>query len=273
MDDLDFSIIEKTFAARLRALTLSPVVADERVETGYPGFCIHRLKCEVLECDAPDSLAKRYIASLEVRAELAHQSFGIANIEDRITRDGDSAGPLIQACAATWMDVTFPALRSLYEGRAEPGTFEGKLSTLTPDLGRPIGWEVFSGQLQIIGESRDALLARFKKQPPIALVLDTLTGYLAEPRLHWCKLYGAVMPKPGLVFGCSIDGQKSAKAEAEMHRKFGDDVDLTQAFEFRQFFAMRPTAPVSATTERLLRHEVSRSSDPAKGWWRRLFGR
>jgi hypothetical protein len=60
-----------------------------------------------------------------------------------------------------------------------------------------------------------------------------------------------------------------------MHRKFGDDVDLTHAFEFRQFFAMRPsvTAPVSATTERLLRREASPSSEPAKGWWRRLFGR
>jgi hypothetical protein len=71
-------------------------------------------------------------------------------------------------------------------------------------------------------------------------VLDTLTGYLAEPRLHWCKLYGSRTSASGLRLGCSIDGAQSSEAEAEMREKLLEDGEVAGVWEFRQFFALRP---------------------------------
>lgn len=117
-----------------------------------------------------------------------------------------------------------------------------------------------------------ALYREEKQQFPLALAFDTLTGHLAEPRFHWCKLYGAMTPQSGLVFGCAIDGAKSADGEAEMQKKFREGGPLPGQWEFRQFFVYRPAGEADEETARQLREQVLGPA-PKKRWWSRLTGR
>src|SRR5579859_4779254 len=243
----DFSIIERTIEHRLQGMNLSPRRIADYVETGYDKFEIHRKQTQILLqkgknepiTDQPNIL----FVSSEILAKLHHPSFGSVEIVDLISFQGTSAMDTLERCANTYMDVTFPALQSLYEGKSAEGTMKLKLSSLTGSSGTPLQWEVFTGQLQILNDN-DGWLTEQLKQSPLALVLGTVSGYLAHPQLHWCKLFGKFYSKDQIVFGCSIDGRKSPEAEAEMLRKFGAVDNTPRNWEFRQFFVMRPTSAV-----------------------------
>src|SRR5262249_45156618 len=151
-----------------------------------------------------------------------------------------------------------------------PGTGTVTMTTFTIGLDRAIKWDVVLGQLQILNDPDGKARERFESQLPITLVLDTLTGHLSQPRLHWCKLHGVNKPAAGPVFGCAIDGQKSAEGESEMARKFGEP--LPGEWEFRQFFAVRPVGDADpATTAELRALAAEQFPERKKNWWSRLF--
>jgi hypothetical protein len=250
----DFSVIEQTIERRLQALKLSPRRATERVDTGYDKFEIQRLKTEVLIIESKDNPANStdhdvFVASSEILAKLQHPSFGAVEIADLITLDGKSSVDALERCANTYMDVTFPALQALFEGKPGPGAMEMRLSSFTPSLGRPVEWEVFTGQVQILNDNDGWLAARLK-ETPLALITHTLIGYLAQPQLHWCKLFGKFYAKDNVVLGCSIDGEKSL--EAEMLHKFGEVDETPRAWEFRLFVVIRPTDQVDEKSRNAL---------------------
>ena len=56
------------------------------------------------------------------------------------------------------------------------------------------------------------------------------------------------------MFGCAIDGQKSAEGEAEMAERFGEP--MPGDWEFRQFMAIRPIGDADEETTAKLRHGV-----------------
>ena len=266
---IDFRVAERTLQDRLRELKLAPRLIDEGVDTGHKGLTLRRANTKVLQVDADDGPGKTYFVSLEVAAEIDHPSLGKHEIRDLVTLQGDQPEATIAQCANTYMDVTFPALRSLYTDEPAPGTKAIPLSSFTPALGKAIEWKVFTGKLQTIEPQGRLLAARLKIQFPLLLVFDALTGYLAQPCLHWCKVYGASKSNNELTFGCSIDGVKSFEAEAEMHKKFVEKEAVPGDWEFRQFLALYPSGLSEQETAVLLKQKASEllSSPRKKGWW------
>ena len=253
---------------------LTPSRIGSGIATGYQRLELYRQQTQIAEFDlkAP-AKGHGFIASLEVKIVLAHPTLGETDVRDLITQRGPSLEGALEACANTFMDVTFPPLEALFtDKRPEgPGTGAVTLTSFTIELDRAIKWDVILGQLQILNDPDGAVSERLKTRPPITLMLDALTGHLAEPRLHWCKLYGANTSGAGLVFGCSIDGQKSAQAEAEMSSKFGEP--LAGEWEFRQFHAVRPIGDADPQTTAQFRARAAQVfPQTKKPWWLRLFG-
>ncbi len=255
IDAPDFTIVERTFERRMREQGLSPRRLREGVDSGYSRLEVYCTNAEVLALRENDLR----IASVEVKVVLDHPVHGSAEILDLVTLRGESAEAALERCAHTWMDVAFPALRSLFEGKLASGSAAVDLSSYTPALGKTIRWQVYTGELQI--DAADARLAQFLvEQPPVALILDTLCNFLALPELHWCKLYAAMKPK-GLVVGCVIDGTKSLQAEAEMHEKLSAAGDLPPTWELRQFLLMHPAGEATEMEADLRRHHEQRYPD------------
>ncbi len=278
----DFTVVEQTIERRLRALSLSPKRGIEQVDTGYDKFIIHRKETQVVTLgpkaasDKPTD-SEPVFASLEVLAELEHPSFGSAQIADLITLEGKSPVDAMERCANTYMDVTFPALQSLFMGASAPMATRIGMASASMSGGKPVKWEVFTGQLQLLNDDDGWLTEHLDKMPPIALMLNTLTGYLGQTRLHWCKLFGHYTSNK-VTFGVSIDGRKSPEAEAEMASKFGAVGKSAHPWQFRQFIVMRPTHQMDEKTAAMLRQKMAEetSTRPANsrgGWLSKLFGR
>ena len=269
----DFSIIERTWELRLRERGLTPTPIGTGIATGHNRLELYRQETQVVKFHLDEPPGHGFFGSLEVKVVLAPPLLGEFELSDRITQRGPSLEGALAACANTFMDVTFPPLEALFTGRLPdgPGTAMLTLTSFTTGRDRAIKWDGLLGQLQTLNDPDGKARERLKTTPPITLMLDTLTAYLAEPRLHWCKLYGGNTPAAGLVFGCAIDGQKSAQGEAEMASKFGDG--LPGDWEFRQFLVLRPAGDADpATTADLRARTAEGFPQPRKGFWSRLFG-
>ena len=270
----DFSIVERTWEGRLRERGLAQSRIGTGIATGYQRLELYRQETQVAEFDLDQPPGHGFIGSVEVKIVLELPSLGEFVVHDLITQRGQSLEGALEGCANTFMDVTFPPLEALFTGKRPegPGTGTLTLTSFTIGLNRAIKWDVVLGQLQILNDPHGEVRARLKSQPPVTLMLDTLTGHLAEPRLHWCKLYGANTPVAGLVFGCAIDGQKSQQGTAEMSHKFGEP--LPGEWEFRQFLAVRPVGDADPKlTAELCARAAEAFPEEKKGWWSRLLGR
>jgi hypothetical protein len=269
----DFSIIERTWEVRLRERGLAPSRAGTGIATGLQRLELYRQETQVAEFELDEPPGHGFMASLELRVVLEPPSLGEFELRDLITQRGSSLEGALEGCANAFMDVTFPPLEALFTGKRPegPGTGTVTLTSFTGRLDRALKWDVVLGQLQILNDPDGVTRARLKSQRPVTLILDTLTGHLAEPRLHWCKLYGANTPAAGLVFGCAIDGQKSPEGEAEMAQKFGEPPP--GGWEFRQFLVARPVGDADPAVTAELRARVAEAfPEPKKSWWSRLFG-
>lgn len=269
----DFGIIESVWEARLRERGLAPSRTDTGISTGYERLELYRQETQVAEFDLDGPSGHGFVGSVKVKIVLAPPSLGEFEVHDLITQRGPSLEGALEACANTFMDVTFPPLEAIFTGKRPEGLGTGTvtLTSFTMELDRAIKWDVVLGRLQILNDPDGNAHERLKAQPPFTLMLDALTGHLSEPRLHWCKLYGANTPSAGMVFGCAIDGQKSARGEAEMAHKFGEP--LPGEWEFRQFLAVRPTGDADpATTAELRARAAATFPQTKKNWWSRLFG-
>lgn len=265
----DFGIVERTWESRLREHGLSPSRVGTGISTGYERFELYRQETQVAEFELDHEPHHGFVGSIEVKAVLELTSLGAVTILDLITRRGPSLDGALEACANTFMDVTFPPLETLFSGK-RPGTGTITLSSYTIGLNRALKWDGLLGSLQIQNDPGGEVRERLKKHPPITLMLDALTGHLSEIRLHWCKLYGSNTPAGGLIFGCSIDGQKSAPAEAEMAAKFGEPPP--GHWEFCQFIVVRPAGEADPATAAALRDRAAEAFPQRKrSWWSRLF--
>jgi len=269
----DFSIVERTWEARLRQRGLTPSRVGTGVATGYQRLELYRQETQVAEFDFDQPLGRGFIGSVEVRVVLDSPHLGDLEVHDLVTQRGRSLEGALEACANTFMDVTFPPLEALFTGGRPqgPGTGTLTLTSFNVDLNRAIKWDVVLGQLQILNDPDGQVQARLKSQPSVTLILDTLVGHLAGPRLHWCKLYGANKRSAGLVFRCVIDGHRSTSGEAEVSRKFGEPPP--GEWEFRQFLVLRPMGDADSVITAGLRARAAEAfPGKKKSWWSRLFG-
>jgi hypothetical protein len=269
----DFSVIERTWVKRLQERGLAPSSIGTGIATGYDRLELYRQQTEVAEFDVDQPPGHGFVGSVEVKIVLAPPSLGKFEVLELVTQHGPTLDGALELCANTFMDVTFPPLEALFTGKRPegPGTGTVTLTSLTMTLDRAIKWDVVLGSLQILNDFEGSVSERLMADPPITLMLNALTGHLCEPRLHWCKLYGANTPVAGLVFGCAIDGEKSAEGEAEMAERFGEP--LPGQWEFRQFMVVRPIGDADAETTAKLRAAAADTFPERKrSLWSRLFG-
>ncbi len=232
---VDYTLVEHTFAGRLRDWGLSPRLVKEGVKTGYDRLELYRTEIECATAGGP------VYVSLEVKAALEHPAFGSAEIFDLITLAGRSANEVIVQCANTYMDVTFPALRSLFEGKEVEEAVSVRLTTYTQRDRTALYWEAYTGQLQVLNDPDGALAARLLDKHPLLLVVNSLAAHLGRRQLHWCKLFAAHWPGLGVELGCNIDGEQWEQAEDEMRAKICEGGDPPPGeWEFRLFLVMRP---------------------------------
>jgi hypothetical protein len=270
----DFSIIERTWVERLRQRGLSPSAVGQGIATGYDRLELYRQETQVAEYEIDGAVGHGFLASMEVKVAIAAPSLGEHEVLELITQHGESLESALANCANTFMDVTLPPLEALFTNikPTGPGTGKVTLTSYSPGLDRGIKWDVILGQLQILNDADGSLSERLKEKLPVTLMLNTLTGFLHEPRLHWCKLYGAMTAKAGLTFGCAIDGQKCADGEAEMAERFGGP--LPGDWEFRQFMVVRSIGDADEEMTKKLRAMYAEScGGEKKSWWSRLLGR
>ena len=272
----DFSVVERTWEARLRKLGLTPWRVGTGIATGHQRLEVYRQETQAAEFDL-DPQGHGFLASVEVKVVVEPPGLGRYEILDLVTQQGESLEGALTRCAETFMEVTYPPLEALFTGRKPegPGTGTVTLTSFTVGLGRAFTWDVILGSLQILNDPDGALRQRLKERPPVTMVLDAITGQLSEPRLHWCKLYGGNFAATGVKFGVSIDGQKSREAEAEIATKFGPPPP--GEWEFRQFLAVRHTGDADEKTTAELRARAAAAFGPEKparsGWFSRLLGR
>ena len=181
-----------------------------------------------------------FFASVEFTAILQQPGGTCTDVRDFITGQGTSHAEALERCVENFLGVTFAPLSALFAGEPAPGVTALPLSSFTPALGRAIRWDAYSGAIAVSGDTDGRLAQRIQAQMPVVFAFDTLTGYLAEPRLHWCKLFGAYRKNTGLILGCAIDGARSAPGEAEMYAKFPRQDAPDADWEFQQFLALRP---------------------------------
>lgn len=270
----DFGIVERTWERRLRDRGLVPSRIGTGIAAGHQRLELHRQETQVAEFDVSPPAEHGFVASLQVKIVLDPPDWGNYEVYDLVTQPGPSMEGALEACANTFMDVTFPPIETLFtQKRPEgPGTGSLTLTSFTIGRDRAVKWDVVIGQLQILNDAAGEVRARLKSQPPVTLILETLTGYLAEPRLHWVKLYAAKTRSGGAVFGCAINGHKSPQAEAEMSCKFGDPPPGD--WEFRQFLVVRPLDDADQTiTEELRARAAEAFPERKKSWWSRIIGR
>lgn len=236
--DADLSIVTRTLLAKLTKAQLAAEPKGEAgLTTGIDGIELERLDTQVRELDEPGS-EKAFEASVELVATLTHPAYGEAEVRDLVSARDHSADAALAGCAETYWAVTFSALRSLFEGDVRGGPRRSNLedSTLGSDGS---SWDFHNGHLQVLGDARPAVMARLRKQPPPALVIDTLNRYLEEHRLHWCKL-DVTRDASGLSLAVTIDGRRSVRGESELRSKLLERGEIAGDWEFRQFFVLGP---------------------------------
>ena len=268
-----FDVIENTWERRLRERGLVPSRIGSGIATGHDRLELYRHEAQVAEYTVDRPPGHGFLASLEVRATLSVPSLGVFMVSDLITRRGPSMEGALQACAETFMDVTFPPLEALFTGERPEGLGTGTvtLTSFSIELDRAIKWNVILGPLQVLSDPDGLVRERLKVRPPFTLVLDALTGHLSRPELHWCKLFGANTAAAGVAFGCAVDGHKSEQGEAEMSGKFGEPP--AGDWEFRQFVVVHPAGDADPATTADLRARAAEAFPRRKSWWSRLTGR
>lgn len=259
MSDIDFDIVERTIENRLKQQNLNPEKVDGCINTGYDYFHIHRGEVQVLEFED----TQLYFASVEFKAILKSPLIGDVVILDLVTTQATSVEQVLQQCANYYMDVTFPAIQALFDERFVKKEQILTISSYTQDKGLMIKWKAITGELQILNDPDSKLKEYFKQQYPLALVFDTITGYLSQSRLHWCKVYIGNKKAKGVIIGCSIDGQKSLEAEEEIKEKFhfynNDD-----EWECRLFVTIRPDGKPEEKMVKTLQNLTNKED---KKWW------
>jgi hypothetical protein len=256
--------IDLELVKQLHSIGLSAKMVGERIETGLNGLVLHRGKCELVRAQAEVGIV--FVASLEL---IAHINIpDRVTIADLITATGLTSEEAFATCVLYYCDVTFPALRGLCDPAFTPPGPPIKLATITQPENRSVNWRVFRGNTQVLRDTDGKVAAFLNKTPALTLVLDTLTGYLSYPRLHWCKLFAAMTPKSGLLVGCSIDGQRSAEAESELRSKITLKLDPTDRWELRHFIILQPDGQPQGNLAETLRIEADKQFQSKKPWWK-----
>ena len=113
-------------------------------------------------------------------------------MQEKVTGIGETAEQAVAASVCDWACGMASPIFELYS----PGSTKEDYQPLTlySQVGDTVReWNVVMGPVQA-NDREGNLFEHFKSSPPLALVLNTVTNYLNEERLHWVKVYMFASP-------------------------------------------------------------------------------
>ena len=255
--------VDNVLLQGLRERGLNPQPQGEREwQTGVPGLSL-KLGETVAMKVAMKSGEDLWFGHAEVLASVEHPTFGKHLIQDLVSLDGASADAILTECIQVYLHLTFDPIRALFDETLFASPARRLISVVDP--GEATSWSLYTGWLDVRGPDHSVLVECLGERSMLGLVSSTLTGYLAEPKLHWFKLYGESHGAKRQ-FGCIFDGRAEGNGEREMEAVLNLPPD-SGWWSYRGFAVLVPHGEPDAVEVEELRAQLG--PPPAKGlsWW------
>jgi hypothetical protein len=171
--------------------------------------------------------------------------------------------------------TVLPVIRTIVEpGYTHDGVRELDLVSRDDETGETTAWRAFAGPPLVLGEAGDALRAALDAQPPLGLLLNTLTGFLHLRQRHWMKAF-LLRGAAGVDGEVRVDNEVMADGLTALKAFRWPAVPAGGILSFRQFLMVEPAPDgVAPPPDLLATLEAARPAAPKpapRRWWR--FGR
>ncbi len=267
-DAPNFQAVDNALLLGLRERGLSPTPHGERGwETGLPGLRLELGETMTAKVETKVG-ADQWFGHVEFLASIDHPTYGKLRIQDLVSLSGDSADAILAECIGVYLRLTFDPIRALFDEALFAAPDAQVLSVVDP--GTATNWNVYTRWLEVRGADQSVLLARLEETPMLSLIGSTLAGYLAQPKLHWFKLYGESHGDTQQ-FGCIFDGLTERDGEREMPAVLNMPPNSGR-WSYRGFALFVPHGEPDAAKAEALRAQLG--PPPARkgpAWW--PFGR
>ncbi len=230
---------------------------EDNWQTGLPGLSLKQGETMVAVVGPG-----RHFAHVEITASLDHPTYGKHTIADLVSLNGETAEGVLAECVEVYMRMTFDPLRALFDAAlfADPAA---RLVGVT-DPGEATAWNVYAWGFDVRGPDHPIVLQRLEELNMLSLVGSTLAGYLAEPRLHWCKLFGESSGDKRR-FGCIFDGHHERDGVAEMPARLNLPPGPA-SWNYRGFMILLPYGEPDAEVANRMQAEMV-ADRPRRAWW------
>ena len=259
----DFEAVNNALLQGLRERGLNPTAdGKDAWQTGMPGL---RLELgETMTAQAKMKVgADQWFGHVEFLASVDHPTFGKHAIQDLVSLSGASADGVLIECMQVYLNLTFDPIRALFDEAlfAEPA----RQLVSVVDPGEATQWNLYTQWLEVRGPDQAVLIGCLGERSMLGLVLDTLTGYLWKPQLHWFKLYGESYGAKRQ-FGCLFDGLTERAGEREMEAQLNLPPDSGR-WVYRGFAILVPHGDPDPAVVEELRAELGPAPAKGRSWW------
>jgi len=254
----DFRAVDNALLQGLRERGLNPTPhGDKGWETGLTGLRLER--GETMAVALGDT--GRVFGHVEVLASLDHPTYGTHLVQDLVSLDGETGDAVLAECIRVYLSLTFDPIRALFDAALFAAPARQLVSVVDP--GEATLWNVYTEWLEVRGPGQSLLIECIGERSMLGLVGGTLIQYVAEPKLHWFKLYGESYG-PKRQFGCLFDGREEKSGAREMEAALNLPVDAG-IWSYRGFAILVPHGTPDPAVAEDLRAQLGPA--PARSWW------
>lgn len=258
-DAPDFGVADRAIVEGLRERGLAPQPDGEKAwQTVLPGLRLERGETMVVHVGEG-----AFFGHVEVIASLEHPSWGRHLIADMVSLDAASADEVLADCVDLYLKMTFDPIRALFDDELFASPAARLVSVVDP--GDATGWNLYAWGLDVRGQDHGIVVECLGDGSILTLVGSTLAGYLAEPKLHWCKVYGESQGTE-LQFGCIFDGQRDGEGEREMPAVL-DLPSGPSTWAYRGFMLLVPHGEPDEAVADELRANLGPQPAGRRSWW------
>lgn len=199
------------------------------------GNRVFDVECQV---EGPEQWQDAWSTIISYRLKVDDETF----IDEKVTGYGETPEHAIASSVCDWACGMAYPIFELYA----PGVTQKPYQPLSllADIGtKVLEWNAIMGPVQS-NDREGKLFEHFNSSPPLALVLNTVTGYLHEERLHWVKVYMFESPTGDIVGEVRIDNAIDDYGCEELEQFKWPTKQ--RPIWFRQFTALLPGREVPA---------------------------
>lgn len=258
-DAPNFRVVEGALQQGLRERGLHARPAGEKEwETGVPGL---RMRLgETLAAKAGEGL---WFGHVEVFALLDHPTYGKHLVQDLVSLDAPTGDAVLVECINCYLAMTLDPLRALFDEALFAAPARRLVSVVDP--GEATAWNVYTEWLNARGPDTAVLVEHIGERSMLGLIGGTLVRYVAEPKLHWFKLYGESYG-PKRQFGCIFDGHADRDGEREMEAQLSLPADSGR-WSYRGFAVLVPHGEPDPAVVGELRAQLGPAPAKGRSWW------